>query len=227
MRKSLWLLMLLAILALNITGCVGCGGEGEAVCSSGGDGYVDDGWDDDDSWDDDWYDDDDSYDDDWGDDDWGDDDGWSDDDWDDDCYSCGDDWGWYDDAQIATGNHSTDIMGDVAGVESNRLKKASAFYANKFSLSDEQGLKLAKTIQDFKSLQRRDANDLAEFSQKLYGLNPEEIITSVSSAQVGDYSELDSVINKAAKNFETTSQNMREIIKTIHKSALRDNGIEL
>ncbi len=228
MKKNLLFLILLGIMSVGFTSCEGCGGEGEAVCSSGGDGYVDDdsdSWDDDD-WGDDWGDDD------WGDsdDDWGDDDdsgGWTDSDWDDDCYSCGDDWGWYDDAQAAGGNHSTDIMGDVAGAESSRLKKASSFYSNKFSLSDEQGLKLAKTLQDFKSLQKRDASDLVEFSQKLYGLNPEEIITSVSAAQVGEYAELDKVINKAAKNFETTPQNMREIIKTIHKSALKENGINL
>lgn len=220
---------MLGILALNLTGCEStCGGEGQPVCSSSGSGsYVDDDYD---YWDD--YDS--GYDDDWSsDDDWGSDDddydggGWSDDDWDDDCYSCGDDWGWYDDAQVATQNHSTDIMGDVAGVENSRLAKASAYYTNKFNLSDEQGSKLAKTIQDFKSLKKRDANDLAEFSQKLYGLNPEEIITSVSAAQVGEYGELDSLIDKAAKNFETTPQNMREIIKTIHKSALKENGIDL
>lgn len=223
MKKNLLFLILLGILSLSFTSCTGCGGEGEPVCSTSSD-YVDD----DSDWDDSDY----GYDDDWGssDDDWGSDDdggGWSDDDWNDDCYSCGDDWGWYDDAQVATENHSTDIMGDVAGVENSRLTRASAFYANKFSLSDEQGLKLAKTLQDFKSLQKRDASDLVEFSQKLYGLNPEEIISSVSAAQVGEYAELDSVISKAAKNFETTPQNMREIIKTIHKSALRENGIDL
>lgn len=224
MKKSFLFLILIGLMSLNLASCVGCGGEGQAVCStSSSDDYVDDDYDS--GWDDDWYDSDDDYDSGWDDDDY--DSGWDDDDWNDDCYSCGDDWGWYDDSQIATENHSTDIMGDVAGVESGRLNRASAFYANKFSLSDEQGMKLAKTIQDFKSLQRRDANDLAEFSQKLYGLNPEEIISSVSSAQVGDNAELDQLIDKAAKNFETTSQNMRDIIKTIHRSALRDNGIDL
>lgn len=230
MKLNFLSLLLIGLVSISFTGCVSsCGGEGQPVCSSSD--YVDDDsdWD---SGDDYWYDDDSDYDDDWGDDDWGDDDdyddgGWDDSDWDDDCYSCGDDWGWYDESQVATGNHSTDIMGDVAGNESSRLKKASAFYANKFSLSDEQGLKLAKTLQDFKSLKKRDASDLVEFSQKLYGLNPEEIITSVSAAQVGDNEGLDLLINKAAKNFETTSQNMRVIIKTIHKSALKDNGIDL
>lgn len=216
-------------MSFSFTGCSGCGEEGEPVCVDNGysgDDWGNDNWDSWDDWGNDWGDSD--WDDDSGDDS-GDDDsgGWGDDDWNDDCYSCGDDWGWYDDAQVATGNHSTDIMGDVASVQNSRLNRASAFYTNKFNLSEEQGKKLAKTLQDFQLLKKRTGTDLVEFSQKLYGLNPEEIITSVSAAQVGNNAELDKLINKAAKNFETTSQNMRKIIKTIHKSVLKENGIEL
>lgn len=205
-----------------------CTGTGTGTGSSGG--GVDWGWDDyddNDDWyndddDDDWYDSDDDYDDDWGsDDDW-------DDDWDTDddgCPDCGDDWGWFDDAQ--NGTISSDIMGEVAAKEQAKLKSASEFYTNKFNLSNEQSLKLAKTIYDYKALGERNAQDLADFSQTLYGLNPEEIITSVSAAQVGDHSKLDATIKKAAKNFNTTTQNMREIVKTLHGRALQENGIEL
>jgi hypothetical protein len=232
MKKSLMLLLLILGM-LNFSACHTSSGGG----GGGGGGYYDDGDSWDDSWDDDWYDDDDWYNDDdggssddggWDDggDDWGDDDGgWDDND--DGCWDCGDDWGWYDENQRQNGSHSTDIMGDVSDKEKAKLKRASEFYANKFNLSADQGLKIAKTMQDFKALEKRTATDLAEFAQKLYGLNPEEILTSVGSAQVGDHSKLDQAIEKAASNFNTTSENMKTIIRDLHGKALKDNGIEL
>lgn len=221
--------LLTVLLLLSFASCEFDGVYVDSGYSSGGGWSDDDGWYDDggSDWDSDW---DSGGGSDWDDDDWGSDWGSDDDGYDyndDDCWDCGDDWGWYDDAQTGGQSHSSDIMGDVAEKEQVELNKAAKFFSNRFNLSDEQSLKVAKTIHDFEALEKRDASDLAAFSQKLYGLNPEEIVTSIALAQTGDYSKLDSAIEKAASNFDTTSANMREIVKTLHKSVLKDNGIEL
>lgn len=224
MKKILLLLMIVSSLVM-VTSCTYSGGS----YSGGGGGYSDYDYDDDWGWDDDDWSDDWDDDDDWSD-DWSDDWDWDDDSWDDDddgCWDCGDDWGWFDDSQTAGQSHSTDMMGDVADNEKAKLSRASKFFANKFNLSDDQGLKIAKTLKDFSALETRNATDLAEFSQKLYGLNTEEIITSVSSAQVGNFKKLDAAVEKAAKNFNTTPANMRLIIKDLHGQALKNNGIQL
>src|SRR3989338_8287037 len=93
---------------------------------------------------------------------------------------------------------SKDIVADVADRDALALSKAGEFYANKFSLSTESGLKLAKTIKDFSALSDRSASDLADFAEKLYGVNSQELVSAVASAQVGSNAELESVISKAA-----------------------------
>jgi hypothetical protein len=124
-----------------------------------------------------------------------------------------------------TTDTSRDVITDVANADEERVAAVAKHYAEKFNLSDEQGLKLARTVTDYQTLQNRTEQDLADFAQRLYGVNPAEIVSAVSSAQVGDASKLNSLVTEAAQNFNTTPDNMKEIIKNLHGKALEEQGV--
>ncbi len=150
------------------------------------------------------------------------------------CYPVYDYWGYYmydecyweyynTDGSIA----EKDLVANVADKEAVLLEKLTNVYADKFSLSTEAASKVAKNVSDFTALSDRSESDLADFAQKLYGVNPTEIVSAMSSAQVGDNAELDSVIDKASSSLGTNSENMRAIVKELHGKALESSGIEL
>ena len=120
-----------------------------------------------------------------------------------------------------------DMAARVADTQEQKLEIAGLRFAEKYNLAADQGYKIAKNIADFTALQDRSNSDLADFAEKLYGVNPSEVISAVGQAQVGMNGELESVIEKAAGNFNTDTTTMKEIIKDLHGKALSDNGIDL
>lgn len=101
------------------------------------------------------------------------------------------------------------------------------FYSEQFSLSFDQAKKMAKLTQDFAKVNERTEADIADYAQKLYGVNPNEIVEAIAFAQVGNNEKLNAVIKESALNFGTTSENMKDIVKYLHKEALSEHGIEL
>ena len=151
------------------------------------------------------------------------------------CYPVYDYWGYYlydecyweyynEDGGVAK---ELDLVAEVADKEQLILEKTGEQYATKFNLSTDQGMKIAKNISDFTALQDRSASDIADFAQKLYGVNPSDVVSAVSSAQVGENAELEAVIEKAAESFNTSADNMKAIVKELHGKALEENGIKL
>lgn len=120
-----------------------------------------------------------------------------------------------------------DMAAGVAETEAQKLEIAGLKFAEKYNLSADQGYKIAKNIADFTALEDRSNEDLADFAEKLYGVNPSEVVSAVGQAQVGMNAELESLIEKAAGNFNTDSATMKTIIKDLHGEALSSNGIEL
>ena len=150
------------------------------------------------------------------------------------CYPVYDYWGYYlyDDCYWEYYNTNgtlleKDLVSNVADKETLLLEKLTDVYADKFSLSTEAAGKVAKNISDFSALADRSEADLADFAEKLYGVNPSDIVSAVSSAQVGNNEQLDTVIDKASSNLGTNSSNMRAILKELHGKALEASGIEL
>jgi len=150
------------------------------------------------------------------------------------CYPVYDYWGYYmyDDCYWEYYNQDgslleKDLVSNVADKEAVLLEKLTNVYADKFALSTEAAEKVAKNVTDFSALTDRSEADIADFAEKLYGVNPSEIISAVSGAQVGNNTELDLVIDKASANLGTNSESMRSIVKELHGKALEANGIEL
>ena len=106
-------------------------------------------------------------------------------------------------SQDGTAEYEIDLVAEIADSESFALNKSAEIYAEKFSLSFDKAMKIAKNVKDINALEDRSTADLADFAQKLYGVNPTEVVDAVSAAQVGNNAALDSVISEAAANFNT------------------------
>jgi ATPase subunit of ABC transporter with duplicated ATPase domains len=124
-----------------------------------------------------------------------------------------------------TTDTSRDVITNIAQAEQQKLEAQAKHYADKFSLSVDQGMKIAKTIADFNAVQNRSDADVADFAQRLYGVNPTDIVAAVGKAQAGDNTQLNGLVAEAAKNFNTTADNMKNIVKTLHGKMLEQQGI--
>ncbi len=127
-------------------------------------------------------------------------------------------------SDFATGR---DVVTNVAVAEEKALQSAGSYYASKFGLADDQGLKIARTLNDFATLQSRSEQDVADFTQRLYGVNFSTLKPALDAAAVGNATPLEGVINQAAQNFGTSPESMRGVIKSLHSKLLDDAGISL
>jgi hypothetical protein len=120
-----------------------------------------------------------------------------------------------------------DMVADIADQEAIMLEKTTQIYVEKFSLSFDVAKKMAKNVMHFEGLENRTLDDLADFANKMYGVNPLDLVGAISSAQLGQYDQLDGLIEKAAIDYQTSSQNMKSIIKALHDKALEAHGLKL
>lgn len=134
-------------------------------------------------------------------------------------------WVYY--SQDGSSTRELDMVADIADQEQIVISKSAEIYAEKYSLSLEQGRKIAKQVYDLNALKERSAQDLADFAQKLYGVNPTDLVQAISDAQVGSNAALEKLISEASVNFQTSAENMKVIIKDLHKKALEASGINL
>jgi hypothetical protein len=150
------------------------------------------------------------------------------------CYSVYDYWGYYvgeecyweyySNGELVKEKDIAEITGDI---ETHKIERMASFYADKFELSTEQAMKVAKNVKDFSALEDRSEEDIADFAEQLYGVNPSSIVSAVGKAQVGQNAELDALIEEASSNFNTSKENTKALIKELHGSALEANGINL
>jgi hypothetical protein len=122
---------------------------------------------------------------------------------------------------------SRDMITDLALSEEQLLNAQAQHFSHKFELSEPQGMRLAKLVNEFGTVRERSEADLADFASRLYGVSPRRILSAVSRAQLGEVSEMNEVVADAAGKFETTPGNMRKIIKTLHGNLLHQQGIQL
>jgi hypothetical protein len=120
-----------------------------------------------------------------------------------------------------------DVVTDVAQAEQKALESASQYYARKFGLSDDQGMKIAITLNDFATLQERTEQDISDFTKRLYGVDFNSLKPALDAAALGDNSKMTGVIETAASNFGTNPEAMRNVVKSLHGKLLEEAGISL
>ncbi len=109
-----------------------------------------------------------------------------------------------------------DIAEEVSDIEGAIVASKASFYEKRFTLSADAAYRLAKLTEDFKMIQERSMEDVADYAQRLYGVNPNKIIEAIANAQVGDNTKLDEVISEGARNFGTTDETMRAVVNHLH-----------
>lgn len=122
---------------------------------------------------------------------------------------------------------SRDVVTDVANAQEEHVAVIAEHYAQKFNLSAEQSLKLARTTEDYSVLESRSDQDMADFARRLYGVNPNDIVAAVGSAQAGNREKLNDLVDEAASNFGTTPETMKNIVRSFHGEALAEQGVDL
>ncbi len=86
-----------------------------------------------------------------------------------------------------------------------------------FSLSDEQGLRVARLATEWQTLSKSrqmTAKDLDAFTSDLVGVNMAEVRDAAKRAADGDRSSIDSLLNRAAQGLDTTPENVKNILET-------------
>ncbi len=127
----------------------------------------------------------------------------------------------------ADGQTSRDLLTGLDMYDEAEMEARAARISARYLLTDEQGLRLSRSVRDFTLLENRSDADLADFSLRLYGVSPAAIIAAAAEAQLGNAQELQRLIAQAAEHFGTDPATMREIVGDLHSGLLFYAGIEL
>jgi hypothetical protein len=136
-------------------------------------------------------------------------------------------WAWesnngilYDDFGDALNNtdgQGRDFAADVAQAEKNVVKTAGDYFAAKYGLDAATGQRVARVLKDWATIGKdraRTEKDIADFTQRLYGLDFNKVKNALAEAQKGDLKAIDGLVDEAATNWATTPETMKEILKT-------------
>jgi len=128
------------------------------------------------------------------------------------------------DTQVAEGK---DIVNSVAKAKEKSLQAAGNYLSEKFSLSNDEGLRVATTLSDFVALKSRSMQDLSDFSKRLYGVNLNVIMSAADAAQRGNYIPMNSAIQAASDHLNTSPEAIKQLVQELHGHLLAEQGIEL
>ncbi|PIU00723.1 MAG: hypothetical protein COT74_03410 [Bdellovibrionales bacterium CG10_big_fil_rev_8_21_14_0_10_45_34] len=115
-----------------------------------------------------------------------------------------------------------EVSRDVLAIEGNReedmIEVAGKDYAKRYQLADETGMRVARVMNDWnkigKSRSRTDA-DVADFTQRLYGVDLNEVNSAFTE---GDQASQEELLSKAAQTWNTSAENMRKILSHTYQA---------
>lgn len=109
-----------------------------------------------------------------------------------------------------------DVIGSVAAAELEIVEEAGKQFAERHSLSLEKGIQVARALHDWANLGKERAKtdaDLAEFSEKLYGIDYSQVKAALEEAARGNEEAMRETVSLAAQNWGTSPETMKEILK--------------
>jgi len=121
-----------------------------------------------------------------------------------------------------------DVIGDVAADETKLVSSAGKDFAERFSLAEATGVKIAKTLNGWATLGKnrgRTTADMADFSQRLYGVSIEKAVLALNQAQKGDLTGINSVNVDVANYWSTDAETSKEILRTWYAGQLNQVGL--
>ena len=123
-----------------------------------------------------------------------------------------------------------DLIGDVSAQEQKMVQNVGKDFADKYALSETTGIQIAKTLNDWATLSKkqnraRTEQDVADFSQRLYGVSYEKTKSAIETAQKGDSSGLNNLNGEVAAHWGTNPETSKAILKSWYRKQLSDVGI--
>lgn len=116
-----------------------------------------------------------------------------------------------------------DFAADVAVQEKNVVKAAGEYFSAKYNLDADVGIKVARVLKDWATIGKdraRTDKDIADFTQRLYGLDFNKVKNALLEAQKGEKGSLENLVDEAATNWSTTPETMKEILKSWYGSQI-------
>jgi len=147
-------------------------------------------------------------------------------------------WAWlspdnilYDDWGRALNNSGEeadlDIIADVAKQEEKNIQGAGREFAERYLLSADVGVKIARTMNDWAKIGKTRARtqaDLEDVSAQL-GFNFKKAASALEKAKAGDKNAMDGTLNDLANAWGTSPETSREIVKSVYSQYLADYNL--
>ena len=116
-----------------------------------------------------------------------------------------------------------DLMADVAVKEKAKIIEAGKGLAAQHALSEVTGIEIATTLNSWATLGKnhgRTQADIADFSNRLFGISVEQVKPALAAAQQGDLNGLNSLNNDVATHWDTTPETSKEILMSWYKQEI-------
>jgi hypothetical protein len=112
---------------------------------------------------------------------------------------------------------SRDLLGQAADLEAAAVDASGKTLAGKFALADDRAIEIARTLNDWAVLGKsrsRTGKDVADFSQKLYGVNLDSAKSALAEAAQGKLDDLTAVNKQVAAYWGTNPETSQAILST-------------
>lgn len=123
---------------------------------------------------------------------------------------------------------SADVIAMAAEKEEQMAKAVGKKFAAEYALNEEAGVQIAHTLQDWATIGRdrsRTAQDIADFSKRLYGVSLDKATGAIDSAIKGDKEPLVDLNIDVAAHWGTSPETSKAILLKWYKDELSQVGI--
>jgi len=122
---------------------------------------------------------------------------------------------------------SRDLIADVAEAENQVVNIVGTRFAQKYSLSEEKGIQIAKTLNEYATLSKkqkraRTDKDVADFSMRLYGVSADKVRKAIEDAKKGSPDQLEALNSDVAVHWGTSPETSKVILKSWYKNQLSE-----
>jgi hypothetical protein len=125
---------------------------------------------------------------------------------------------------------SADVIALAAALEQKTAVQAGKILAQKYALSEDQGVIISKTLQDWATLGRdraRTSDDISDFATRLYGIDPVKAKNALTTAlSTQSQQPLEDLNADVAAHWGTSPETSKIILKSWYKDEVAAYGIK-
>jgi len=125
---------------------------------------------------------------------------------------------------------SRDLIADAASAEQKKIEAAGKDFAARYALAEATGIRIAKTLTDWATLSKRQnrartADDVADFSKRLFGVSLSTAQTALDSAKAGNKAPVEAMNAEVAQHWGTDPETSKKILKTWFRDQAQGAGL--